>query len=73
MLFLFEHNPEAIRRRDNNGRPPLHTTVFSRSEVVRFLIEMYPEADSLVDNHGKLTIHLVCECEARQQIRQSLV
>lgn len=55
--------PNALRETDHDGRLPLHRATRNGvgSDVVRYLLERYPEAAVRRDNKGKTPLHLACK------------
>jgi len=62
--FLLGRDPEGTRRRDNEGRLPLHGACAKMGEnhnreIIRPLLEIDPESARTVDADGDLPLHLL--------------
>ena len=63
VLFTGEH---ACSIKDSDGNLPLHLACHynAPSQILKELIETYPDAAYRVNNDGELPLHLLVQCES---------
>jgi Ankyrin repeats (3 copies) len=71
---ILSTDPDSIKRRDDNGRVPLHVAACSDSplDVVRVLVNQWEGALRVPDKHGELPLHAAVGLE-RGIVRLSVV
>lgn len=60
---LVEHDPQALRRVDDQASTPLHLACarLAPFEMLQYLVQKYPESIYLKDYQGRLPIHVAME------------
>ena len=62
LSLLMDASQTSVRRRNGNGKLPLHLAAEYSSEIVCLtLVDAYPESACITCNEGRLPIHYTCQ------------
>ena len=61
--LLLELYPDGVRHRDNNGDLPIDLAVIGNQEVVKILLDRYPNSIDECSDDGTYLLHAACACE----------
>ncbi|MFN9978967.1 MAG: ankyrin repeat domain-containing protein, partial [bacterium] len=66
MSKLLQKYPEAGKRKDNDGRLPLHSALWYKAsnKITKMILEANPDATKVKNNVGCLPLHEVLRCKA---------